>query len=39
MFGFTEEMPDMPKDKIKALYEEDSPYYGELPPDLDKKGV
>ena len=39
MFGFTEEMPDMPKEHIKAMYEEDSPYYGELPPGLEKKGV
>lgn len=40
MFGFKEDMPDMPKDKIKALYEdEDSPYYGELPEGLEEKGV
>lgn len=39
MFGFTEEMPDMPKDKILEMYEEDSPYYGELPPGLEKRGV
>jgi len=39
MFGFTEEMPDMPKEKILEMYEEDSPYYGELPPDLEKRGV
>lgn len=39
MFGFKEDMPDMPKDKIKEMYDEDSIYYGELPPDLEKKGV
>ena len=39
MFGFTEDMPDMPKDKILEMYEEESPYYGELPPDLEKRGV
>lgn len=39
MFGFKEEMPDMPKDKIRELYKKDSPYYGELPPDLEDKGV
>ena len=39
MFGFTEDMPDMPKEHIKAMYEEDSPYYGELPPGLEKNGV
>lgn len=40
MFGFTEDMPDMPKEHIKALYEdENSPYYGELPPGLEEKGV
>ena len=39
MFGFKEDMPDMPKERIRELYEEDSPYFGELPPDLDKKGV
>jgi len=39
MFGFTEDMPDMPKDKILEMYEEDSPYYGELPPGLEKRGV
>lgn len=39
MFGLREDMPDMPRDKIKALYEEDSPYYGELPPGLEEKGV
>ena len=37
--GLTEDMPDMPKDKIKELYKKDSPYYGELPKDLIKKGV
>jgi nitroreductase len=40
MFGFTEDMPDMPKEHIKALYEdESSPYYGELPPGLEERGV
>jgi len=39
MFGFTEEMADMPKEKILEMYEEDSPYYGELPPGLEKRGV
>ena len=39
MFGFTEDMPDMPKDKIKELYKKDSIYYGELPKGLEKKGV
>ena len=39
MFGFTEAMPDMPKEKILEMYEEDSPYYGELPPGLEKRGV
>ncbi|MGQ0792616.1 MAG: nitroreductase family protein [Deltaproteobacteria bacterium] len=40
MFGFTEAMPDMPKEHIRALYEnESSPYYGELPPGLEDKGV
>lgn len=39
MFGFTEEMPDMPKDKILEMYEEESPYFGELPPDLEDRGV
>lgn len=39
MFGFTEDMADMPKDKILEMYEEDSPYYGELPPGLEKRGV
>ena len=37
--GLTEEMPDMPKNKIKELYKKDSPYYGELPKDLIKRGV
>ena len=37
--GLTEDMPDMPKEKIKELYKKDSPYYGELPKDLIKKGV
>jgi hypothetical protein len=33
-------MPDMPKEHIRALYEdENSPYYGELPPGLEEKGV
>jgi nitroreductase len=39
MFGFTEAMPDMPKERILEMYEEDSPYYGELPPGLEKRGV
>jgi len=39
MFGLNEGMPDMPKDKIKALYEEDSIYYGEVPEGLEDKGV
>ncbi|NIP30467.1 MAG: hypothetical protein GTO02_10870 [Candidatus Dadabacteria bacterium] len=39
MFGFNEDMPDMPKERILEMYEEDSPYYGELPPGLEKKGV
>ncbi len=39
MFGYKEDMPDMPKEKIKALYEEDSIYYGEVPPGLVEKGV
>lgn len=39
MFGFTEEMSDMPKDKILEMYEEESPYFGELPPDLEDRGV
>lgn len=39
MFGFKEDMPDMPKDHIRELYSEDSPYYGELPPNLEDKGV
>ena len=39
MFGFTEDMPDMPKEKILEMYEEESPYYGELPPGLEKRGV
>ena len=39
MFGLREDMPDMPKDKIKALYEKDSIYYGEVPPGLEEKGV
>ena len=37
--GLTEDMPDIPKEKIKELYKKDSPYYGELPKDLIKKGV
>ncbi len=39
MFGLPEDMPDMPKEKIKALYEEESPYFGELPDGLEEKGV
>lgn len=39
MFGFKDDMPDMPKDKIRELYKMDSPYYGELPPNLEDKGV
>lgn len=39
MFGFKEDMPDMPKERILEMYEEASPYYGELPPDLEKRGV
>jgi nitroreductase len=39
MFGFTEDMPDMPKEHIKALYNEESPYFGELPDGLEEKGV
>ncbi len=39
MFGLKEDMPDMPKEKIRELYKEDSPYYGELPPNLEEKGV
>lgn len=38
MFGYDEGMADMPKEKIAELYNEDSPYYGELPPGLEKKG-
>ncbi|MBT6795922.1 hypothetical protein HOA97_03195 [bacterium] len=37
--GLTEEMPDMPKNKIKELYKKDSPYYEELPKDLLKEMV
>ena len=37
--GLTEDMPDMPREKIEELYKKDSPYYGELPKDLIKKGV
>ena len=37
--GLTEEMPDMPIEKIKELYKKDSPYYGELSKDLLKRGV
>jgi hypothetical protein len=33
MFGLPEDLPDMPKSHIKALYSESSPYYGELPPE------
>jgi len=30
----------MPKEQIKALYEDEkSPYYGELPPGLEERGV
>lgn len=39
MFGLSEDMPDMPKEKIRALYEKDSIYYGEVPPGLEDKGV
>lgn len=39
MFGLNEDMPDMPKEKIRALYEKDSIYYGEVPPGLEDKGV
>ncbi len=39
MFGLREDMPDMPKEKIRALYEKDSIYYGEVPPGLEEKGV
>lgn len=39
MLGYPEGLPDMPKEHIRALYEEDSPYYGELPPGLEEKGV
>ena len=39
MFGFTEDMCDMPKERVLEMYEEDSPYYGELPPGLEEKGV
>ena len=39
MFGFTEDMCDMPKDKVLEMYEEDSPYYGELPLGLEERGV
>lgn len=39
MFGLKEDMPDMPKEKIRALYEKDSIYYGEIPPGLEEKGV
>jgi hypothetical protein len=39
MFGLPEGLPDMPKDQIEALYNEDSPYYGELPPGLEERGV
>jgi len=39
MFGLNEDMPDMPKEKIRAIYEEDSIYYGEVPPGLEEKGV
>lgn len=39
MFGFTEDMCDMPKERVLEMYEEDSPYYGELPPGLEERGV
>ena len=39
MFGFTEDMCDMPKEKVLEMYEEESPYYGELPPGLEERGV
>lgn len=39
MFGLNEDMPDMPKEKIRAIYEEDSIYYGEVPPGLEEKGA
>ncbi len=39
MFGLDEGMPDMPKEKIRALYEKDSIYYGEVPEGLEEKGV
>ena len=39
MFGLDEGMPDMPKEKIKELYQEDSIYYGEVPEGLEDKGV
>lgn len=39
MFGYDEGFADMPKEHIKALYDEDSPYFGELPPGLEDKGV
>ena len=39
MFGLNEDMPDMPKEKIRAIYKEDSIYYGEVPPGLEEKGA
>lgn len=39
MFGIDEGMPDMPKEKIRELYKEDSIYYGEVPEGLEDKGV
>lgn len=39
MFGLDERMPDMPKEKIRELYKEESIYYGEVPEGLEDKGV
>ena len=40
LMGFTEGMPDVPKEHIRAPCEDEgSPYYGELPPGLAEKGV
>ena len=39
MLGYEEGLPDMPREHVEALYDEDSPYYGELPEVLKEKGV